>query len=167
MGRQIATFALGDKLLGLDILIVKEVYRHMELTPVPDSPGLMSGLMNLRGKVVTVIDLNVCLDPDAPPDPRRPMLLILKTDSEIQQYRQRGGLGEIHLGDDIVGFLIDRMEDVLDVDEEDVLPTPPNFDLVDRRLVNGVIKLDGRLVLHLDINEVLGRILEVSSEAQQ
>ena len=61
MARQIATFVLGKTLLGLDILLVKEVYRSVSITPIPDAPEHIRGLMNLRGRVVTVMDLNTCL----------------------------------------------------------------------------------------------------------
>lgn len=164
MSRQISTFMVGETLLGLNILIIKEVYRHMEITPIPDAPAHMSGLMNLRGRVVTVIDLNVCLEHERDENSESRNLLILKTDADIQQYQQQGLLGNVSLGTDIVGFLIDEMKEVLDVGDEDILPTPPNLDQVDRTLVKGVIKLENKLVLLLDINAVLERILNISKE---
>ncbi len=50
MTRQIATFLLGDTLLGVDILLIKEVYRHMIISPIPDAPPFLRGLMNLAGE---------------------------------------------------------------------------------------------------------------------
>ncbi|MCD6308579.1 MAG: purine-binding chemotaxis protein CheW [Candidatus Latescibacteria bacterium] len=162
MSRQITTFSVADTLLGLDILIVKEVYRHMDLTPVPDAPPHMSGLMNLRGRVVTVVDFGACLNL-VKEEPHEKKLLIMKTNAEILKYQQKGLLADVSLGDDIVGFLIDDMDEVLTVEDEDVLPTPPNLDTVDRQLIEGVVKLKNKLVLILDINAILERILSLST----
>jgi len=161
MSRQITIFKVGETLLGLDILTVKEIHRHMELTPIPGAPKHLSGLMNLRGRVVTVVELSVCLHLDE--NDREKILLILKTDSEIRQYQQQGLLSDLTLGEDIVGFLIDSMEDVLDIEDEDILPTPPNIGSVDRQLIQGVIKLEKELVLILDINTLLERIIELTT----
>jgi len=140
MSRQITIFKVGETLLGLDILTVKEIHRHMELTPIPGAPKHLSGLMNLRGRIVTVVELSVCLHLEE--NDGEKILLILKTDSEIRQYQQRGLLTDVSLGEDIVGLLINSMEDVLDVEDEDILPTPPNIGSVDRQLIQGVIKLE-------------------------
>ncbi len=164
MNRQITTFKVADTLLGLDILIVKEVYRHMEVTAIPDAPPHMSGLMNLRGRVVTVINLGVCLNLEST-EKDDLKLLIMKTNAEIHQYQQKGLLPDVSLGDDIVGFLIDNMDDVLTVEDDEILTTPPNLDNVDRQLIEGVIKLESGLVLILDINAILDRILSLSSAA--
>lgn len=160
MSRQIATFLVGETLLGLDILLVKEVHRHLTLTPVPGAPTHLSGLMNLRGRVVTVIDLGVCLDlPDIRDDERK--LLILKTDAEIVPYQMEGKLEKAQLGEDIIGFLIDRMEEVLTVEENEVLPAPPNLKVLERRLIDGVVKQNNRLVILLDVTAVLSRVMTV------
>ncbi len=161
MNRQITTFTVGGALLGLDILLVKEVYRHMELTPVPNAPEHMSGLMNLRGRVVTVVDLRACLNMGEQAD-ENTILLIMKTESEIQQYVLEGTLEDISLGEDIVGFLINNMEEVLTIDDNDIVPVPPNLETVDRQLLEGVIKLDDRLVLLLDISALLDKILNLT-----
>jgi purine-binding chemotaxis protein CheW len=163
MFRQIATFMLGETILGVDILLVKEVYRKTDLTPIPDAPEHLCGLMNLRGRVVTVIDLNICLGRPPSEFDDESRLLILKTDEEILPYQNRGVLESIKLGEDITGFLIDRMDDVIDVDESEILPPPPNLDSVEEDLVAGVIKRGEKLVILLDVTAILDRVIGTES----
>jgi purine-binding chemotaxis protein CheW len=163
MTRQIATFVLGETLLGVDILLVKEIYRQKTFSPIPDAPAELRGLMNLRGRVVTVIDLNVQLNrpPSEITDETR--LLIFKTQAEIEGYIEAGRLPEITLGEDIVGFLIDRMDDVLTASAGDVLPPPPNVVDIDETLIDGVVKKGNQLVILLDVAAVLEGVLTTAS----
>jgi purine-binding chemotaxis protein CheW len=162
VSRHIATFLVGETLLGLDILAVKEVYRHMNLTPIPGAPGHFCGLMNLRGKVVTVIDLSVCLDltPSAAEEKR---LLILKTNSELARCRMTGKLENVNLGEDTIGFLINRMEEVLTIEDDEILPVPSNLDILEKNLICGVVKLKNRLVILLDVTAVLEGVAAAST----
>lgn len=163
MIRQIATFFLGDTLLGVDILLVKEIFRQKAITRIPDAPDHLRGLMNLRGKIVTVIDLNVCLNRPVPSDMEKSRLLILKTRGEIGKCAVEADIADIDPGEDIVGFPIDRMDDVMAVDKTDILPTPANLKNVDNELITGVVKSGDRLVLLLDVGKVLGLVLDVAA----
>lgn len=169
MQRTIATFHLGEVRLGLDILVVKEVHRQIILTKVPSAPEMIRGLMNLRGKVMTVIDLDVLLERPSRDSHEDSRLLILKTDSEITAYLFEGILGDLKLGDDIVGLLIDGMSEVLEVDDEEILPTPANMDEIQREYTQGVIKLEDGLVILLNVEALLERILtcEWNAKAEQ
>ena len=160
MTKQIAAFCLGETLLGIDILLVKEVYRHMVISPVPDTPGHIRGLMNLRGRVVTVIDLNVCLNRTADDSIEDSRLLILKTREEITDRSL-----ENCTGDDIVGFLIDRMDDVISVKTDEIFPTPPNLVNIEEELIEGVIKLGDQLVLLLKVSAILDRVMNAVGES--
>lgn len=160
MKRQITTFILGDIRIGIDILLVREVYRHMSVTPVPDSPPYLNGLMNLRGRVVTVIDLNVCLSRPATKHLGSNRLLVMKTDKEIEKYKSAGLLENISIGDDIVGFLIDQMDDVISIDDSEIFPAPSHLDQVEAALIQGVIKQGEELIILLDVPLVLEKIME-------
>ena len=162
--RQIATFCLGDTILGVDILLIKEVYRHMVISRIPDTPEHIRGLMNLRGRVVTVIDLNVCLNRKPSADIGDYRLLILKTRDEIADCIIDECLSLSGTGDDIVGFLIDRMDDVIMVNKEEVFSPPANLVEVYQELIEGVIRRENGLVILLDISAVLERVLEVISD---
>ena len=161
MSRQITPFLLGETRIGIDILLVKEVYRHMSITPIPDSPRELKGLMNLRGRVVTVIDLNVCLNRPSTKNIETSRLLVLKTDEEIDKYKTTGFLEDISLGDDLVGLLIDQMDDVVTIEDSDIFPAPPNLDEVEEILIEGVIKQEDQLIIILDVNAVLEKIIQV------
>ena len=134
----------------------------MQVTPVPGAPQQVRGLMNLRGKVVTVIDLAVCLGHT----PRQTIddcqLLILKTNEEI------GGMQNMencNLGFDLVGFVINRMGDVISIEEEEILPKPANLDVVEEALIAGVINRNEQLVIVLEVPAVLARVMNECDEA--
>ncbi len=160
MPSQIATFILGDTILGVDILLIKEVYSKISLTPIPDAPEHLCGLMNLRGRVVTIVDLNVCLNRPAVESVEGSRLLILKTDEEIVSYQLEGLHEKAKLGEDIVGFLIDRMDDVIDVEDDEILPPPANLESMGEGLIEGVIKRGNDLVIILDVTAILNVVLE-------
>lgn len=164
MTRQISTFVLGDTLLGVDILLVKEVYRSVSITPIPDAPSHIRGLMNLRGRVVTVMDLDVCLNRPTDHQKKEHYLLILKTDDEIKGYQKQGELPGVSLGEDIASFLIDKMDDVIEVEDEEILPPPPNLEEIEGELVEGVIKKGETLVIVLDITSILDNVINVMKE---
>ncbi len=162
MTRQIAVFHLGDTLLGIDILLVKEINRQINnqsVSPIPDAPPQLRGLMNLRGRVVTVIDLNVCLNRPPTADIGSARLLILKNQSEIMGFMAKGQLADSAVGDDIVGFVIDRMDDVAAVADDDILPPPPHLVDVKENLIQGVIKRDNRLIVLLDVPAALAAVM--------
>jgi len=168
MNRQIATFLLGDTLLGVDILLIKEVYRHMIISPIPDAPRFLRGLMNLRGRVVTIIDLNLCLNRPEISEINDGRLLIFKTQDEIINYKRKGELLEnVNLGEDIFGFLIDKMDDVLTVEDDAIFPPPPNIADIEENLIAGLVKQGDRLVILLNVSAVLERVISVTNEAKE
>ncbi len=167
MSRQIATFILGETILGVDIIMVKEIYRNMNITPVPDATPHLRGLMNLRGRVVTIIDLNICLGRESSDSIKDNRLLVLKTQDEISALKYRGDFETADVGEDIVGFLIDRMDDVVTIEDEEVLPPPANIDKKEEELIEGVIKRGDNLVMLLDISAVLERVMSAASNVEE
>ncbi len=166
--RQITTFYLGDACFGVDILLVKEVHRHIAVSPIPGAPPHLFGLMNLRGRVVSVVDLAYCLHRSAKQDRQEGYLLIFKTREEIASIRSPDLLPESgDPGEDIVGFLIDRMDDVLTIAPHEILPPPPNLPDIDDHLIRGVIRREGRLVLLLNVTEILDQVMEAASDTDQ
>ena len=135
--RQFSTCHVGDLLVGVNVEAVQEVTRGAELTPVPLASPLVSGLLNLRGEIVTAIDLRRCLQvADRPPD-RRPVNLILRT------------------AEGCVSLAVDEVGDVLEVDDDDREAPPPTLRGRLRSQVAGAYKLDDRLLLVLDVDSVL------------
>ncbi len=138
--RQLCTFTLDGQLFGVEVRRVQEVLRHQEMTRVPLAPRFISGLINLRGQIVMAIDLRTCLELGPPARALSPMNLVLRTD------------------DGPMSFLVDRIHDVVDVDESAFEPPPPHLQGPTRRLIRGTYTLHDRLLLALDAAAVLDLI---------
>ena len=164
MVRQIATFYIDDQLLGVDILLVKEIHKLLNISLVPGSPEVIRGLVNLRGKIVTVLDLDVLLKRGGHARENQTRLLIMKTNSELQPFIHNDRIDDISVGDDLFAFLIDRMDEVIEVDDEQILPTPTNIDHVNEEIIQGVVKLEDRLVLMLHVDRVIELAINASEQ---
>jgi purine-binding chemotaxis protein CheW len=166
MNRQIATFRMGETRMGVDILLVKEVYRRMRVSPVPGAPPQLVGLMNLRGRVVSVIDLAACFHRTGVSSDQG-QLLIFKTDGEAAPFRRDGRLPSDlgRMGEDIVGLLIDGMDDVMTLPAESVLPAPPNLAGLDENLIEGVVKTEAELVVLLSVPTLLEQVARALDRA--
>lgn len=131
--RQLCTFHVGSLLLGLDVLSIQEVIRSPQLARVPLAPATIEGLLNLRGQILTALDLRRLLGLSAAANrPASPMLMILR----LQQGQ--------------VALLVDRVGDVIEVGEDTFEPPPDTVPAAVRPLLLGVHKLQGRLLHVLD-----------------
>ncbi len=129
---QFCTFRLDHLTFGVGVDEVQEVIRAQQMTPVPRAPGVVEGLINLRGQIVTALDLRRRLELDPRPDGAEPMMVIV-----------RAAQGELSL-------LVDEIGDVVEVDEEAFERAPQTLEGVGRELIVGAYKLEGRLLLVLD-----------------
>ena len=129
---QFATFSIGDLFFGIDVLNVQEVLRHQQMTRVPLAPGVIRGLINLRGQIVTAVDMRGRLGLPALRTAGASMNMVVRT--------QEGA----------VSLLVDEIGDVLSVDEATFEPPPDNLSPVARNLIRGIYKLKDRLLLVLD-----------------
>ena len=134
---ELATFYLGEALCGMDILKVQEVNKSMEMTKVPHVPEYIMGILNLRGQIVTVIDLGkkLALPPTEVSDDTRNIIVNSKTE--------------------YIGLLVDRIGDVVEVDWDKVEPPPANIEGVQAKYFEGVFKAENSLIGILNIEEVL------------
>jgi purine-binding chemotaxis protein CheW len=129
--KQFCTFYVGDGYFGIPVERVQEVVRPQPITPVPLAPKVVRGLINLRGQILTAIDLRYRLGLGEPGDPAKLMNVVVRTDENP------------------VSFLVDEIGEVLDV-EEDAFEAPPETLQGDlRALIGGAYKLEGRLLLTL------------------
>jgi len=135
--KQLCTFILDNLFCGLEVQRVQEVLRFRELTAVPLAPPEVKGLINLRGQIVTAIDLRRRFGLDPLPDGRLPMKIVAKAK------------------DGIVSFLVDDIQDVLELDDESFEPPPEPLEARIKDLVQGVYKLDKKLLLLLDADRLL------------
>lgn len=137
------TFYLDDLFLGIDVLKVQEILLYQETTPVPLAHPVISGLINLRGQVVTAMDLRLRLGL-TPRDPDQlPMNVIVQTKG------------------DTVSLLVDEISDVVEVQDSAFEPPPETIKGAIRKLINGVYKLDGQLLLVVDAE----RTMDLSADA--
>lgn len=138
MERQFATFYLADLLFGVEVEKVQEVLRYQEMTPVPLASSVVEGLINLRGQIVTAIDLRRRLDLEERPAGQQPMNVVLRTD------------------DNPVSLLVDEIGDVVQIGDELFEAPPETIRGAARELIRGVFKLEGRLLLVLDSDRAMG-----------
>jgi purine-binding chemotaxis protein CheW len=131
------TFELDGLFFGVQVLAVQEVIRYQRMTSVPLAPEVVRGLINLRGQVVTAIDLRCRLGMAPLPDGRLPMNVVVRT------------------ADGPVSLLVDSIGDVIEVDDDTFEPPPDTLTGVAAELITGVYKLEGRLLLVLDIDKAL------------
>lgn len=137
---QLATFYLGHELFGIEVGRVQEIVRPQQMTPVPTAEKTIRGLINLRGQIVTAIDLRGILGMDDPE----------KADDQMDMI--------IRFPDGSDSFLVDRIGDVIEVAATHIDPPPSSMRGIDRRYVSGVCKLEKSLLVILDVDRLTGRL---------
>jgi purine-binding chemotaxis protein CheW len=135
--QQFSSFFVDGIFFGVEVAKVQEVISGPEITPVPMSHLAVRGLINLRGQIVTVIDLRRCLELAERPTGQLPVNLIVYTD------------------DGCVSLLVDQVGDVLSVDEDQFEYPPATLQGRSRDLIRGAYKLEGKLMLVLDTDKVV------------
>jgi purine-binding chemotaxis protein CheW len=135
--KQFCTFFLEGLFFGVGVQKVQEVIRFQEMTRVPQAPPVVQGLINLRGQIVTAIDLRRRLQLTERGEDQRPMNVVVRTE------------------DGPVSLLVDEIGDVVEVEEETFELPPETLRGVARELVRGVYKLKDRLLLLLDTERVV------------
>lgn len=135
--RQYCTFYVAGYYFGVDVLEVQEIIRYQEMTRVPLAPAVVRGLINLRGQIVTAIDLRRRLQLEDRPNDQRPVNVV------------------VHSDDGAFSLLVDEISDVLNVPERLFEPPPQTLKGPARELIRGAYKLDDRLLLVLDTERTL------------
>lgn len=152
--RQFITFYLGEALFGIDILLVREINRNLDITPVDRAPSYVRGLLNLRGQIVTVVDLGVQLELGPRKIGNSSSCIVLKTTMELERSRSQEEITD-KTSADLVGLLVDGIGDVVSVDPSVIEPPPTHTHGVSGKFLDGVIKLDNRLLVTLKTSNVL------------
>ena len=123
--RQFATFRLGDRMFGIDVRIIREINRILDITPLPFSADYVRGLINLRGQIVTILDLGLRLGlPRRGTGPGSHNIILKRTSELVALPGAPGGVPDT-TSEDPVGFLVDAIGDVVDVEESGIEPSPP------------------------------------------
>ncbi|WP_454062974.1 chemotaxis protein CheW [Candidatus Nitrospira salsa] len=135
---QLVSFHVGDEEFAIDILGVQEIIRMVELTPVPNAPYFVEGVINLRGKVIPILDLRSRFG--LPPTERTKDTRIIVV--EIEKT--------------VLGFVVDSVEEVLRLPER-LIETPPSTGRGgSAEFHRGVGRVNGRLLMLLDLGQILG-----------
>ncbi len=144
------TFVLAEEEYGLEILKVREIIGMMEITAVPRTPDYVKGVINLRGKVIPVVDQRLKFG--MPETERSDQTCIIVVD----------------LGDVETGIIVDRVSEVLDIAEEDIDETPTFGGSIDTDFILGIGKIGESVKILLDISKVLcsANLVDVRTEAQ-
>ncbi len=161
MEKQFSTFHIGDMLCGIDILLVKEINRQLEITEVAGAPVFIRGLLNLRGQIITVIDIGIRLGFEGQVPTSRSRCIVLKTIAELNALPQSAGIEE-ETTTDMVGLFVDRVSDMVAVNDSEIQYPPANLGNIDSKYLTGVIQLEDELLVILK----LGEILSVRQEGQ-
>ena len=138
---QYTTFYCDQSLLGLDISFVQEINRNLELTRVPLGHPCVRGVMNLRGEVVTMLDLRILMGLPKTLNTDKNRNLVLKCEGET------------------FGLWVDGVADILTIDSQDITPAPSNLSLVESRLIRGVYQTENKLVMLVEPRELLAASL--------
>ena len=134
--KQFTTFYADGRYFGIEVTKVQEVLRCQEMTRAPLARDEIRGLINLRGQIVVALDLRRRLGLALRDDASPPMNVVVRSD------------------DGSISLLVDEIGDVLEVDD-DLFEEPPETLRAGRRFVRGAYKLDGRLLLELDMEKVI------------
>jgi purine-binding chemotaxis protein CheW len=138
---QYLTFKLGGKIYGLAILNIKEIIEYGEVTEVPMTPDFISGVINLRGCVVPVIDLSQRFSGEPIKHSKRTSIIILEVKSADLSIE--------------VGVTVDMVNEVLDINSSEIEAAPSLGDQIQTSFISGMAKIDDKLLILLDIENVL------------
>ena len=135
--QQFCTFYLDGLFFGVEVEKVQEVIRHQKTTAVPLAQDVIGGLINLRGQIVTAVDLRRRLELSRRDATENPMNVVVRTD------------------DGAVSLLVDEIGDVVEVEQETFEHPPDTLKGVARELIRGAYKLKGKLLLLLDTDRAM------------
>ena len=134
---ELATFFVGDALCGMDILKVQEINKLIEMTRVPQAPEYVLGILNLRGEIVTIIDLGKKLGLKSTELSNKTRNIIVNSNEEH------------------IGLMVEQISDVFQAEWENVEAPPANIGGVQGKYFTGVFKTKDRLIGILDVEKVL------------
>lgn len=133
---KLVTFTLGEHMFGVDVAAVQEVLRGQARTRVPLAPSTLAGLINLRGQVLTAIELREVFQLPRREDDEA-MMVLIRVEGEP------------------IAFLVDSIGSVVNVSPDQFEPPPDTLSGTTRELIRGAYKLDDRLLLSLDVNRAV------------
>jgi len=133
---QLVTFKLGTEEFGVDILKVQEINKMMNITKIPNAPAFIEGVINLRGKIIPIVDLRK------------------RFGFREQPYDKSTRIIVVELEGLVLGFIVDSVSEVLRIPENTIEPPPSMVAGIESEYIEGVGKLDDRLLILLELKKV-------------
>jgi purine-binding chemotaxis protein CheW len=148
--REVLVFVLGREEYAVDILKVQEIRGYDQVTPIPNSPSFLKGMVNIRGIIVPVIDLRVKFGLEARKESTTVMIVL-------------------RIGHRMIGMVVDGVSDTLPLAASDIKPAPTLGGVVDATYLAGLATKDDRMILMLDIEHLLssGELNILAQAAQE
>ena len=135
------TFSLADEEYGIGILKVKEIIGMMPITSVPRTPQFVKGVINLRGKVIPIVDLRAKFGMESIPYTERTCIIVVEIDSNDATV--------------LIGIVVDAVSEVLNIHGDDIEDTPAFGTHLDTQYIMGMAKMEGGVKILLNIDQVL------------
>jgi purine-binding chemotaxis protein CheW len=134
---QLVSFNIGSEEFGVDILKVQEINRMVEITKVPQAPNYVEGVINLRGKVIPIVDLRK------------------RFNLEQKDYNKNTRIVVVDINGSIMGMVVDSVSEVLRLPSNTIEPPPEIVTGINSEYIKGVAKLEDRLLIFLDLSKVI------------
>lgn len=134
---QLIVFRAGNEEFGVKIDAVREIIKMGDITPIPESPEFIKGIVNVRGEIVTTIDVKARFD------------LLTSAETEAKH------IVVTKQGDNLFGLIVDEVIEVLRIMKKDIQSTPSLLDKINEKYVGGIISRDNRLIILLNLDQVL------------
>ena len=138
--RQYLTFKLGDEIFGTDVAKVREVLDYTAITKVPRTPDFMSGVINLRGSVVPVVDLRLCFHMSKTERTKNTCIVVVEVMLEGEST--------------VIGALTDSVVEVVDLEPDQIQPAPRIGTQIKTEFIKGMGRINSQFVIILDIDRV-------------
>ena len=147
----LVTFKISNELYGIDIMDVQEIIRIAEITPIPNSPSFVDGIITLRGEIIPIVDLCKRFNLER---------LTFNEDEELMR-----GIIVINVDDMIIGIIIDQVNRVLGINSSQIQPPPQMISGIGSEYIHGVVKLEEVLLIMLNIKKLFSKkeLMELSS----
>jgi purine-binding chemotaxis protein CheW len=138
--QKLLTFSLGGEGYGVSILKVKEIIGMLEITPVPRTPEFIKGVINLRGKIIPVMDLRLKFGMDQQEYNERTCIIVVEANLNGSQR--------------LIGVVVDMVSEVVNISSDQIEPPPEYGMTLEHNFIIGIGKIKDRVVIIIDIEEV-------------
>jgi len=142
---QLVGFRIGDEEFGVDIIKVQEINKMVEITRVPNAPHFVEGVINLRGKVIPIIDMRKRLDLIQSEHTKDTRIVVVEEEGKV------------------VGFIVDSVSEVIRINKDITGPPPPMVSGIKSDFITAIAKLSERLLILLDLQVILENNVEIDN----